>query len=75
MKGLSAAQQAVLARLQDGETICAYNGVSRATAFALVRLGKAEWAVPPHQVRVRTSGYRSRYQLEWGLKAKDGDPG
>jgi hypothetical protein len=77
MKGLSAHQQAVLARLAAGETIYAWNGVSQTTAYALVRLGKAEWAVEPHVVRVHANarGSRTRHQLEWGLRAKGDDCG
>lgn len=68
---VSAAQRRVLARLAAGEVIYAWNGVSRVTAFALVRDGQAAWAVEPHVVLVRSDkpGAKTRHQLEWGLKA------
>lgn len=64
------AQVRALGVLAEGKTIYPYNGVSRATAFALVRMGAAVWEVEPHVVVVRSSkpGSKSRSQLEWALR-------
>jgi hypothetical protein len=67
---MTPAQARVLARLDTGETVCAYTGVSRATAFALVRLGLAEWAVEPHMSGGTRLNGRIRPQLEWGIRAR-----
>ena len=68
---MTPAQARVLARLESGEVIYAWNSVSRATAFALVRQGRAEWAVEPYTSSRRAArpGSRIRYQLEWGIRA------
>jgi hypothetical protein len=64
------AQARVISRLNAGEVICAYSGVSRTTAFALVNTGLAEWETRPYtSSRRHRAGGRTRYQLEWGIRA------
>jgi hypothetical protein len=64
---MTTTQTAALQQLRTAGTIYCQNGVSRATAKALVRLGHAKWHATI-QVRTTSRG-RTATDLDWWVTA------